>query len=383
MPTFESAFLAIQAGLEQSGHWRILPTHEPATCYADFSHNDYLGFAQDAELVEASHASAQRYGMGATGSRLLSGNLPPHLALENLIAQSKGTQAALTFQSGYQANATVLAALLDKKVLGTTPLVFSDRLNHASLHHACQLMGVREIRYQHNNLTHLRSLLEKYSNDPSPKFIVTETVFGMDGDMIDMPAFAALADTFDAFLYLDEAHATGIIGPDGYGLSSGWINQRGLAMGTFSKALGVSGAYIACSQVVYNYLVNRCQGFIYTTALSPAIVGAVHAAWSRLPTLTDMRTRLLGKAHYLRQHLHALGFNTGTSNTHIIPLIVGHTTLAFHLQAWLQQHRLLTSIIRPPTVPPHTARVRIALSATHQDAHIDALIAALTTWRAP
>jgi 8-amino-7-oxononanoate synthase len=388
MASFESRFDDYCAGLEGSGRRRTLSTdtvHGTRPIVADFSHNDYLGFAQDSALIDAGHVMAQRYGIGSTGSRLLSGNLPPHVALEGAIALAKGTEAALIFNSGYQANSSALAALLDEKVLGAEPLVFSDRLNHASLHHACQLMNVRQIRYRHNDLAHLRELLTAHCDENRPKFIVAESVFGMDGDMLDMPALVELADEFDAFLYLDEAHATGVLGQHGYGLASGHMQgkhgSRGVAMGTFSKALGAAGAYVACSTSVRDYLINRCTGFIYSTAPSPAVIGAVLAAWERLPQLDGHRAQLLQSAQDLRGRLHALGFDTGTSATHIIPLIVGTEEAALGLKEYLLEHGIVTSAIRPPTVPPHTARVRLALSLTHSEAQLDLLCDALGQWK--
>jgi 8-amino-7-oxononanoate synthase len=389
MASFESRFTAYCASLETVGRRRqltlaaeVMPGRQ---IVADFSHNDYLGLAAAPKLIAASHVAALRYGVGATGSRLLSGNLPLHVELEAAIARAKGTEAALIFNSGYQANSSALAALLDAKVLDAQPLVFSDRLNHASLHHACQLMNVHQIRYRHNDLAHLRELLEAHQHEERPKFIVAETVFGMDGDAIDMAAMAALADEFDVFLYLDEAHATGVMGTHGYGLTSGHMQHdkqsRGVAMGTFSKALGASGAYIACSTAVRDYLVNRCTGFIYSTALSPAVIGAVQAGWERLPQMDVERARLMQTAQSLRERVHALGFDTGNSSTHIVPLIVGTEAAALDVKAWLLEHGIVSSAIRPPTVPPHTARIRIALSVTHGEAEINALVDALAAWK--
>ncbi|RCS58130.1 aminotransferase class I/II-fold pyridoxal phosphate-dependent enzyme [Parvibium lacunae] len=382
MSNSQSKFSDYTRSLEPSARRRALPSTEWPGLLADFSHNNYLGLAQDPELIAAAHACAQAYGVGATGARLLSGNLPPHAALDAAIAAAKGTECALTFNSGYQANATALAALLDKKVLGAEPLVFADRLNHASLHHGCQLAGVHQLRYRHNDLTHLRELLEKYAHDPRPKFLVAETVFGMDGDCLDMPAIAALADEFNLFLFLDEAHATGVLGTQGYGLAAQWMDggRRGAVMGTFSKAIGVSGAYVACSEVVRDYLLNRCTGFIYSTGLSPAVVGAVQAAWAKLPSLQATRTALLETAAQFRHAVQALGFDTGTSTTHIVPLIVGAESQALALKDYLLERGLLASAIRPPTVPPHTARIRVSLSALHTPSQIKALCDALASW---
>lgn len=339
---------------------------------ADFSHNNYLGLAQHPQLLDAAIRAGQTYGVGATGSRLLSGDLPLYSAFEAEIAQTKGTEAALIFSSGYQANATVLAALLNAKIWGATPLVFSDRLNHASLHHACQLTGTHQWRYRHNDMKHLRQLLEQHHATPGAKFIVAETLFGMEGDQADTSVLAQLSQEFNAFLYLDEAHASGVLETQPHG---------DLVMGTFSKALGTSGAYVACSAAVRDYLVNRCTGLIYSTALSPMVVGAARAAWQLIPTLHAERAQLMSNATRLRHELHALGFSTGTSNTHIVPILIGDDAAAIDLHKFLLASKLRTSAIRPPTVPPRTARLRIALSTLHTTAHIDSLLTALHLWK--
>jgi 8-amino-7-oxononanoate synthase len=359
------------------GQLRTLPQtaqHLAHSIVADFSHNDYLGLARDPRLIAAAHQFAQAYGVGATGSRLISGNLPLYEAFEAQIAHAKGTQTALMFNSGYQANATVLAALLDPAVLKHTPIVLSDRLNHASLHDACQLHQIKQYRYRHNDMTHVRELLVKHASSERPTFIVTESVFGMDGDCVDMPTLVALADEFDAIIYIDEAHATGVMGVNGYGLAAGYLGDRHIAMGTFSKALGASGAYVACNQIIKAYLLNRCNGFIYSTALSPAVVGAAQAAWQLLPTLDAQRTALHATAQQLRDTLHAQGWHTGNSTTHLIPLIIGEEARATLLKADLLAHGMIVSAIRPPTVPPHTARIRIALSVLHDARQIQKLI---------
>lgn len=383
MNSLDTKFSDYTRSLEATQRRRALPSTDLTGLVADFSHNDYLGLARDLALLAAATAAGRTYGVGATGSRLLSGNLAIHEGLESRIAQGKGTECALIFNSGYQANATALAALLDKKVLGAESLVFADKLNHASLHHGCQLAGVHQHRYRHNDLAHLRELLEKFRDDPRPKFLVAETVFGMDGDALDMPAIAALADEFKLFLFLDEAHATGVYGEQGYGLAAGWLDggRRGAVMGTFSKAIGASGAYVACSEAVRDYLLSRCTGFIYSTALSPLVIGAVQAAWEKLPNLHEQRQALQARVEQFRQAVQGMGFDTGTSTTHIVPLIVGEESTALALKAFLLARGLLTSAVRPPTVPPHTARVRVALSVSHTDAQIAALLAALSDWR--
>lgn len=356
----------------------------------DFSSNDYLCLAQRGDIVEAGHECAKKYGAGATGSRLLSGNLDCFEELEFQVAQFKNAEAALVFSSGYQANASGLAALLDKTLWsGAEPLVFTDRLNHASLHHACQLAGVKQIRFRHNDMAHLAELLSKHQESSQPKIIVSETVFGMEGDLLPIEQLAELALQHKAVVYLDEAHATGVWGPEGRGL--GAIQHPAIdslkalghwvIMGTFSKAVGVSGAYIACSEIFKQYLINRCTGFVYSTAPSPFVIGAVSKALKIIPDLNKERGMLQTAADTLRQRVHELGFDTGLSNTHIVPLLVGNNNACLELKAYLQQAGIRTSAVRPPTVPPNAARVRLALNTGHSQMVYAQLHQALSHWK--
>lgn len=356
----------------------------------DFSSNDYLCLAQRGDIVEAGHECAKKYGAGATGSRLLSGNLECFEELEAQVAQFKNAEAALVFSSGYQANASGLAALLDKSLWGgIEPLVFTDRLNHASLHHACQLAGVKQIRFRHNDMAHLTGLLDKYVDSTQPKIIVSETVFGMEGDLLPIENLAEIALQHKAVVYVDEAHATGVWGPQGRGLGAikhpaiDALKTMGhwVIMGTFSKAVGVSGAYIACSEIFKQYLVNRCTGFVYSTAPSPFVIGAVSKALRIVPELNRERETLHAAAKRLRTKAHELGFDTGLSNTHIVPLVVGSNTACLELKSHLQQAGIRTSAVRPPTVPPNAARVRLALNTGHHPAVYEQLLQALASWR--
>jgi 8-amino-7-oxononanoate synthase len=356
----------------------------------DFSSNDYLCLAQRGDLVEAGHECAKKYGAGATGSRLLSGNLECFEALEAQVAQFKNAEAALVISSGYQTNASGLAALLDKSLWGgVAPLVFTDRLNHASLHHACQLAGVKQVRFRHNDMAHLAELLNKHADSTQPRIIVSETVFGMEGDLLPVEQLAEIALQHNAVVYLDEAHATGVWGPQGRGLGAlahpaiDALKTMGhwVIMGTFSKAVGVSGAYIACSEVFKQYLVNRCTGFVYSTAPSPFVVGAVAKALEIIPGLNAERAALQSAAETLRNRVHQLGFDTGLSNTHIVPLVVGSNTACLELKSHLQQAGIRTSAVRPPTVPPNAARVRLALNTGHSQAVFHQLQEALVRWK--
>ena len=201
----------------------------------------------------------------------------------------------------------ILPALFDSRVLGGEPLVYCDKLNHASLIHGCLTAGVRQIRFRHNDLGHLEELLAKQTDDDRPRFIVTETVFSMDGDRADVLALARLADRYEAFLYLDEAHATGVLGDGGFGLAKGLAGPRCLVMGTFSKALGGFGAFVACTATLRDYLINRCSGLIYATALPPAVLGAMDAALDLVPGMDAERVRLAAHGERLRAALAEAG----------------------------------------------------------------------------
>lgn len=385
MRDYDASWRACLAGLETAGLLRRLraATRLPGAWISldggpallDFSANDYLGLSHHPALIAAAGDYARAWGAGAGASRLVSGNLAPFDNIEAWIAAGKGTEAALVFVSGVQANMTLLPALLDAKVLGAEPLVYADRLNHASLIQGCVTAGVRQIRFRHNDFVHLEELLARDAGQERPRFIITESVFSMDGDTADMSALTALADKYGAFLYIDEAHATGVLGANGFGLAHGLKNA--LIMGTFSKGLGGFGAYAAGSAVLREYLVNRCGGIIYATALPPAVLGTMAAALALIPQLGPERAHLAALGARLRARLQAAGFNTGASTTQIVPLILGTEARTLAVARALEAEGMLGIAIRPPTVPAGTSRIRFALSALHTLAQIDALADAL------
>ncbi len=328
----------------------------------DFSSNDYLGLARHPLLTERATEWAARHGSGAGASRLVTGTLEAHLALEAKIATFKGREAALLFPSGWQLNAAVLAALL--KAAPNT-LLFTDRLIHASLHAGAA--GHRQIRFRHNDLDHLEELLAGYADRPGPRLIITESVFSMDGDRVNLTRLGAIARTHDAFVYCDEAHATGVLGPEGRGLSAEAPGAADLVMGTFSKAMGGFGAYVAGSRLLIDYLVNACGGFIFSTAPPPAMLGAIDAALDLVPGMEAERVRLAAHGALLRGRLHTAGIDTADSSTQIVPAIVGEAADALALAEALAADGLLAAAIRPPTVPVGTSRLRLALRATHDE----------------
>jgi 8-amino-7-oxononanoate synthase len=346
----------------------------------DFSSNDYLGLARHPEVKRRAADFLERWGAGSAASRLVTGNLPPHAVIEAKLAAGKGAEAALVLASGFQANAGLLPALLDAVLWDKPPVVLADRLNHASLLHGVQAAGTRQVRFRHNDMGHLEELLAKHQGQ-GPCFIVTETVFSMDGDRADLEALVWLADRYDAFLYLDEAHATGVLGPNGMGLAHGLAGPNCLVMGTFSKGMGSFGAYAACSATLKAYLVNRCAGLIYATALPPAVLGAIDAALDLVPGMEAERRHLAVLAADFRSRLGAAGEDHGASSTQIVPLMVGSERSALDLAAALKAQGMLAIAIRPPTVPPGGSRLRFAFAAHHAAEDVARLADALASFR--
>jgi 8-amino-7-oxononanoate synthase len=388
MPANERSYRAYLETRERDGLRRALVAIEArdartirigGEAYVNFAGNDYLSLRFHPALIERVRAFAAEYGVGAGASRLVTGNLDLFAGVEAKVAALKQKPAALIMASGFQANASVLQALLDRSVLDAEPLVFSDRLNHASIHFGCAASGAREIRYRHADASHLGSLLSQHREDRRPKFILTESVFSMDGDIAPLADIATLARAHDAMLIVDDAHATGILGEGGRGLSG----EADIVIGTFSKALGSFGAYVACSPTLRDYLINRCSGLIYSTALPPPVLGAVEAALDLVPAFDAERTHVAALAARFRQGARILGYDTGASTTQIVPLIAGTNHAALSLSKRLRDAGYFVTAIRPPTVPSGTARLRLAFTAAHTTADVDGLLEALDERASP
>jgi 8-amino-7-oxononanoate synthase len=358
--------------LTASRQRRLLQAHDPALI--DVASNDYLGLSRHPQLIERACAWTHTHGAGSRASRLVSGTSAALLALEAKLAAFKGTEAALLFATGYQLNSSVLPALFELGPDKQNLLIFTDRLNHASLHAGCR--GHKQIRFRHNDLAHLDELLTTHHGDT--RFIITESVFSMDGDRADVPTLAALAERHCANLYLDEAHATGVLGPQGKGLAALAPGKVPIVMGTLGKALGGAGAYVAGSRALIDWLVNRCAGFIYSTAPAPAALGALDAALDLVPTMDGARARLAEMATTLRAALHARGIDTLASSTQIVPALIGDDAATLAAAQRLREAGILVVAIRPPTVPPGTARLRFALSAALSDTAFEHVLAAVT-----
>lgn len=365
------------ATLRRANLLRQLPkSYQPRI---DFSDNDYLNISQHPSLVLAAQSAAKKYGVGAKASRLITTQQQSLHTLESQIAKKKDAGSALVFATGFQANHAVLSALLNPKVLGASPLVFSDKLNHASMHIACQQVGVKQHRYQHIDLDHLAYWLEKTKDRKQPRFILTESVFGMDGDCVDLPKLIALAKQYQAMLYVDEAHATGLFGHQGYGKTEAYGDEIDVVMGTFSKALGCQGAYVTCPPSIKRYLVNAAKGLIYSTAPSPIQIAVMQAAWDLVPTLRSEADALITRASLIANQLRKQGWAIPQIKSPILPIMVGTPKNALHLQKYLEKLGIRVAAIRPPTVPPQQARIRVAVSLRHTQTDIDSLVAALET----
>ncbi len=345
----------------------------------DFSSNDYLGLATHPDVVNAAIEAARQCGAGSTGSRLLSGNYRLIESFERQIALDKQTEGAVIFSSGYQANMTVLASLLSQRVLPAPPIVFFDRLNHSSLYNAMFLSGAEYVLFERNDMADLRRQLQQYYVASRPAFIVTETVHGMEADVLPIADLLEIAASYNCFLYLDEAHATGLYGPQGYGLSTtvDLSPVPYMVMGTFSKAIGGAGAYIACNAIMQQFILNRTTGFIYSTAPSPMSVAAAAQAWRMVPTLAVQRRQVFAMADLLRQLLRARGITVMGDGTNIVPVCLGDESGTLALKQALLDEGMMVSAIRPPTVPTGTSRLRIAINALHDSDSVHQLAQAI------
>ncbi len=329
--------------------------------FFDFSSNDYLGLSNHPRLEEAAKKAIENFGTSASASRLLSGDLKIFHQLEEKVAKFKGKAAALVFNSGYQANVGIISALY-----GKDDAIFCDRLSHASIIDGITLSGAKLFRFKHNDLEHLKSLLKKNAGKFKNKLIATETIFSMDGDMCPLKELVEIRNKYGCMLFVDEAHATGIFSITGRGIveQENLSQQVDLIMGTFSKALGGFGAYLACDEKIKKYLINTCRSFIYSTALPPAVVAADIEALNIIKDEPHRRQTLLANADYFRQTLQTAGLDVRGSSQ-IIPLIIGDAEKATEVSELLSHDGYWVLPIRPPTVPANESRLRFSLSFDH------------------
>ena len=337
-----------------------------------FASNDYLGLAMHPEVIQAAVEATQRFGAGAGAARLVSGSLPPHQELETALAQFKGTEATLTYGSGYLANIGTIPTLI-----GRGGLILADRLCHASLIDGCRLSGADFRIYRHNDTDHLRSLLAA-RRQTRRTLIVTDGLFSMDGDLSPLPELNRLAQEYEADLYIDDAHGTGVMGPHGRGTAEhfGLEAQIPLQMGTLGKAFGSSGAYIAGPSTLIHYLLNTSRSFIFTTAPPPSSAAAATTAIRIIQREPERRARLWANRERLFTGLTQLGFNLSPSVSPIIPILVGSAETALSFAEHLFAEGVYAPAIRPPTVPGATSRIRVTVTSEHHSNHINQALAA-------
>ncbi|MDS4019229.1 MAG: 8-amino-7-oxononanoate synthase [Candidatus Competibacter sp.] len=338
-----------------------------------FCSNDYLGLANHPALIAAVRDAAERWGVGSGASHVVSGHLRPHAELEEQLATFIGRERALYFTTGYMANLAIVPALVERN-----DAVFADKLNHASLIDAALLARAEHVRYPHGDWEALARRLER--SRARRKLILTDAVFSMDGDLAPLPELFELAERFDAWLVVDDAHGFGVLGPGGRGSLAHFglpPSPRLILMGTLGKAVGVSGAFVAGDRRVIEWLMQRARPYIFTTASSPAIAAALLASLGLIAAGEDRRARLQGLIARLRVGLQGLPWRLLSSPTAIQPVLVGGNAAAVRLADRLFARGLWVPAIRPPTVPAGTARLRISLSAAHTEAQVDALVAAV------
>jgi 8-amino-7-oxononanoate synthase len=323
--------------------------------------NNYLGLADHPRVRQAAADAAERFGVGAGASRLISGNMALHQRLEERLAEFAGTESALLFGSGYLANTGTISALAHRG-----DVVFSDELNHASIIDGCRLARAETFVYRHLDLEHLAWGLRQAGD--RARLIVTDGVFSMDGDVAPVPALVELARRHGALLAVDEAHATGALGPGGRGVvaQAEMTDEVDVIVGTLGKALGSYGAYVCADAEITDLLVNTARPFIYSTAPPPPVVGAAIAALTILGEQPGLVEHLRRNAAVLREALEAHGLDAGASRTQIVPVIVGDARQAVTLCERALEGRVFAQAIRPPTVPDGTSRLRLSVMANHR-----------------
>jgi 8-amino-7-oxononanoate synthase len=339
-----------------------------------FCSNDYLGLAHHPQVVEAYKQAAEAYGVGSGASHLISGYHQPHYDLEQAFAKFLRRDRALLFNTGYMANIGVLQALSREQ-----DVIYQDKLNHASLIDAGLLAKAKMQRYAHRDFTHLKNLLARQTQ--GQKFIVTDGVFSMGGDLAPLPELIALAQAEQACLIVDDAHGIGILGSSGGGVAEHFnVTQRELPVliCPLGKAFGCFGAVVAGSDLIIESLVQFARTYIYTTAIPPALACAALASLKIISAESKRREYLYALIDYFKKAAVAQGIALVESTTPIQSLILGSATRAINLQKYLYAHGFLTSNIRPPTVPTNTSRLRITLSCLHTHEHIDQLLKAIS-----
>ena len=333
--------------------------------YLMMASNNYLGLTFDSRVIEGALKGAQQYGTGSGGSRLVSGTFTLFTDLENELAKFKNTEKALVFNTGYMANVGTISTIADKNTI-----IFSDALNHASIIDGCRLSRGSVKAYSHCDVDELKYLLKQVDRN-ARKLIVTDGVFSMDGDIAPLDKLYELSRDYNALLMVDDAHATGTIG-NGHGTAAyfGLEKEVDIQLGTLSKSLGSVGGYVAANSTIIDYLVNTSRSFIFSTALSPADIGAALAALQVLESDTSVLGRLKENVNYMADQLTSLGIDS-TNETPIFPILIGSNEDTLAVSDYLYEAGIIGTAIRPPTVPIGESRIRLTVTAAHNKEQID------------
>ena len=333
--------------------------------YLMMASNNYLGLTFDERVIEGAIKGAQQYGTGSGGSRLVSGTFPLFTDLERELAKFKNTEKALVFNTGYMANVGTISAIADKNTI-----IFSDALNHASIIDGCRLSRGSVKAYNHCDVDELKYLLNEVERN-TRKLIVTDGVFSMDGDIAPLDKLYELSREYNALLMVDDAHATGTIG-SGHGTAAyyGLEKEVDIQLGTLSKSLGSVGGYVAANSTIIDYLVNMSRSFIFSTALSPADIGAALAALHVLESDTSVLRRLQNNVNYMADCLNSIGIYA-TNDTPIFPILIGSNEDTLTVSNYLYNAGIIGTAIRPPTVPVGESRIRLTVTAAHNKEQID------------
>ena len=340
----------------------------------NFSSNDYLGLSKDKELINESVNWTKKFGTSLSSSRLVSGSMNEIKVIEEKISKYKIKKKTLIMGSGFQCNSTVIPAVIENTI-GTRKkaIIFSDKYNHSSIYHGCLLSKQLTKRYRHFDYNHLESLIKK-NKDIFPKLIVSETIFSMDGDIVDLEILRFLAKKYDCYLYLDEAHSSGVFGENGYGITPNnkyYDCENEIVVGTFSKAFGSYGSYVSSSKKIINRLINSCAGLIYSTALPPSVLGSISAAVEKIPKLKNTRKKLLENSKYLKEKLLKGGFNLTETNSQIVPILFSRNENCIRISKQLLENGFYISSILPRTVPIGQSRMRVSVTKFLERRDID------------
>jgi len=329
--------------------------------------NNYLGLTHHPKVVDAAKKALEEYGTGRTGSRFLNGTLDIHEEFEKELAEFTGKDAALIFATGFLANLGTISTLLNKR-----DIVIVDRLDHASIIDGCRLSGATIRRYKHNDMDELREILKSIPDNVG-KLVIVDGVFSMEGDIASLPDICKIVREYGARLMVDDAHSIGVLGPKGNGTAAHFdlVDQVDITMGTFSKSFGAIGGFIAADKEVIDYIKHNSRSMIFTASLPPSVVASTRAALEIIKSEPQRRQRLWEIGDYMRKEFKRMGFDTGTSETPVVPVVIGDNMKTFLFWKTLFEEGVYTNAVIYPAVPSKSARLRTSYIATHTQEQLD------------